>query len=61
MNLSYILMLRIQLITKKFNGEVRSSWAYAPYSPGIMCTPRDNEGKSEPERLNKPTAINKQP
>ena len=53
----YFLHFNIEPITKKVNQEVSSSWAYSPYSPRIMCMPKDNERKSNPKRLNNPTAI----
>ena len=48
-------------ITNILNQEVSSYWAYSPYSPRIMCMPRDNERNSDPKRLNNPRAIYKQP
>ena len=48
-------------ITTKLNQEVSSSLAYLPYSPCIMCMPKDIERKGNPKRLNNPTANRKPP
>ena len=48
-------------ITTELNYGVSSSWAYVPYSPGIMYMPKDIEHNGNPKRLNNPTANDKPP
>ena len=50
-----------QPIPTKLNQEVSSSWAYLPYSPPIMCMPKDNERKGNPKHLINTTASSKPP
>ena len=38
-------------VTTKLNQEVSSSWAYSPYSPRIMCMPKDIKRKGNPKRF----------
>ena len=52
----FFLSSNINPITTKLKQEVSSSWAYLPYSPRIMCMPKDIGRKGNPKRSNNPRA-----
>ena len=42
-------------VITKLNQDVSSSSAYLPYTPRIMCMPKNMERKDNPKRLNNRT------